>query len=67
MLSDPELIIADEPTQGVDVGARFEIYRILREVSDAGTPVVVDSSDAVKLQGLCDKVIVLSRAILSRL
>ncbi|MET0748063.1 MAG: ATP-binding cassette domain-containing protein, partial [Rhizobium sp.] len=61
MLSNPGLIIADEPTQGVDVGARFEIYRILREVSDAGTPVVVNSSDAVELQGLCDKVIVLSR------
>jgi ribose transport system ATP-binding protein len=48
-----------------DAGRRcrcgFEIYRILREVSDAGTPVVVNSSDAVKLQGLCDKVIVLSR------
>ncbi|MDH4438800.1 MAG: ATP-binding cassette domain-containing protein [Rhizobium sp.] len=61
LLSEPGLIIADEPTQGVDVGARFEIYRILREVSEAGTPVVVNSSDAVELQGLCDKVVVLSR------
>jgi ribose transport system ATP-binding protein len=61
LLSEPGLIIADEPTQGVDVGARFEIYRILRDVSDAGTPVIVNSSDAVELQGLCDKVIVLSR------
>ncbi len=61
MLSDPGLIIADEPTQGVDVGARFEIYRILREVSDSGTPVIVNSSDAVELEGLCDKVIVMSR------
>jgi ribose transport system ATP-binding protein len=61
MLSEPGLIIADEPTQGVDVGARFEIYRILREVSEAGTPVVVNSSDAVELEGLCDKVVVLSR------
>ncbi|WP_337271154.1 ATP-binding cassette domain-containing protein [Oryzifoliimicrobium ureilyticus] len=61
LLSEPGLIIADEPTQGVDVGARFEIYRILREVSEAGTPVVVNSSDAVELEGLCDKVVVLSR------
>jgi ribose transport system ATP-binding protein len=61
LLSEPGLIIADEPTQGVDVGARFEIYRILRDVSDAGTPVIVNSSDAVELQGLCDKVVVLSR------
>jgi ribose transport system ATP-binding protein len=61
LLSEPGVIIADEPTQGVDVGARFEIYRILREVSDAGTPVIVNSSDAVELEGLCDKVIVMSR------
>ena len=61
LLSDPRIIIADEPTQGVDVGARAEIYRILREVSDKGTPVIVNSSDAAELEGLCDKVIVLSR------
>lgn len=61
LLSDPRLIVADEPTQGVDVGARAEIYRILREVSSSGTPVIVNSSDATELEGLCDKVIVLSR------
>ncbi len=61
LLSEPGLIVADEPTQGVDVGARSEIYRILREVSSSGTPVVVNSSDAAELEGLCDKVIVLSR------
>jgi ribose transport system ATP-binding protein len=61
LLSEPRLIVADEPTQGVDVGARAEIYRILREVSSSGTPVIVNSSDATELEGLCDKVIVLSR------
>ncbi|WP_163873460.1 ABC transporter permease subunit [Rhizobium laguerreae] len=61
LLSEPSLVIADEPTQGVDVGARFEIYRILRDVSEAGTPVIVNSSDAVELEGLCDKVVVMSR------
>ncbi|MEO1000431.1 MAG: ATP-binding cassette domain-containing protein [Pseudomonadota bacterium] len=61
LLSEPGFIIADEPTQGVDVGARAEIYRILREVSAAGTPVIVNSSDAAELEGLCDVVIVLSR------
>lgn len=61
LLSEPELIVADEPTQGVDVGARAEIYRILREVSSSGTPVVVNSSDAAELEGLCDKVVVMSR------
>ena len=61
LLSEPGVIIADEPTQGVDVGARAEIYRILREVSSKGTPVIVNSSDAAELEGLCDKVVVMSR------
>ncbi len=61
LLSEPSLIVADEPTQGVDVGARAEIYRILREISNSGTPVIVNSSDAAELEGLCDKVIVISR------
>ncbi len=61
LLAEPGLIVADEPTQGVDVGARVEIYRILREITNRGTPVVVNSSDAAELEGLCDKVIVLSR------
>ena len=61
LLSKPSLLVADEPTQGVDVGARAEIYRILREVSDGGVPVVVASSDAKELEGLCDRVLVMSR------
>lgn len=61
LLSKPGFIVADQPTQGVDVGARFEIYRILREVSSAGTPVIVNSSDAAELEGLCDVVVVMSR------
>lgn len=61
LMSKPGFIVADEPTQGVDVGARFEIYRILREVSQSGTPVIVNSSDAAELEGLCDVVIVMSR------
>jgi ribose transport system ATP-binding protein len=61
MLSDPSILVADEPTQGVDVGARAEIYRILREVAGRGVPVVVGSSDTKELEGLCDRVIVMSR------
>jgi ribose transport system ATP-binding protein len=61
LLSEPSLVIADEPTQGVDVGARAEIYRILREVADSGIAVIVNSSDSKELEGLCDEVIVLSR------
>ncbi len=61
LLSEPELVLADEPTQGVDVGARADIYQILRDVSASGIPVIVASSDAKELEGLCDTVVVMSR------
>ncbi len=61
MLSQPTLVLADEPTQGVDVGARAEIYRIMRELAAGGVPVLVVSSDGLELEGLCDRVVVFSR------
>ncbi len=61
LLSNPLVILADEPTQGVDVGSRSELYEILRTASAQGVPVVVASSDAKELEGLCDTVYVLSR------
>jgi len=54
------LILADEPTQGVDVGARVEIYRVLRKLAASGAAVVVVSSDVRELEGLCDRVVVFS-------
>jgi ribose transport system ATP-binding protein len=61
LLAEPKLILADEPTQGVDAGARVEIYRILREAATSGVPVLVVSSDALELEGLCDRVVIFSR------
>jgi ribose transport system ATP-binding protein len=61
LLAEPSLILADEPTQGVDAGARVEIYRILREAAASGVPVLVVSSDSLELEGLCDRVVVFSR------
>jgi ribose transport system ATP-binding protein len=61
ILAKPSLVLADEPTQGVDAGARVEIYRILRQIADGGIPVLVVSSDGLELQGLCDRVIIFSR------
>jgi ribose transport system ATP-binding protein len=61
LLADASLVLAEEPTAGVDVGARAEIYRILREIADRGTPVIIVSSDMQELAGLCDRVIVFSR------
>src|SRR5438132_4597992 len=56
MLSEPSILVADQPTQGVDVGARAETYRILREVASRAVPVVVGSSDTKELEGLCARV-----------
>lgn len=54
-------ILIDEPTQGVDAGARFEIYRAIREnIREDGT-CVINSSDAQELAGICDRVLVFSR------
>jgi ribose transport system ATP-binding protein len=61
LLARANLVLAEEPTAGVDVGARSEIYRILREVASGETPLVIVSSDIVELEGLCDRVIVFSR------
>ena len=61
LASEPTVLLADEPTRGVDVGARAEIYGALRRFTDAGHGAAVVSSDAVELAGLCDRVLVFSR------
>jgi ribose transport system ATP-binding protein len=54
-------ILTEEPTQGVDVGSRFDIYDALRGKAREGTAIVVKSSDPLELAGLCDRVVVMSR------
>ena len=60
-LREPTVILAYEPTQGVDVGSRFDIYAALRSRTDAGAALLVKSSDSLELAGLCDRVLVMSR------
>jgi ribose transport system ATP-binding protein len=60
-LKRPSVILAYEPTQGVDVGSRFDIYRALRARTDSGAALLVKSSDPIELSGLCDRVLVMSR------
>lgn len=60
-LKEPAVILAYEPTQGVDVGSRFDIYKALRTRSDTGAAILVKSSDPIELSGLCDRVLVMSR------
>ncbi len=58
---DVKVILAEEPTQGVDVGARFDIYEALRSRTREGAAAIVKSSDPLELAGLCDRVVVMSR------
>ncbi len=60
-LKKPSVILAYEPTQGVDVGSRFDIYKALRARANDGAAILVKSSDPLELAGLCDRVLVLSR------
>ncbi len=59
--TSPRILLVDEPTQGVDVGARAEIYAILRSIADNGTAIIVVSSDAAEIAGLCDRIAIFSR------
>ncbi len=60
-LGSPAVLLVEDPTQGVDAGARVEIYGFLRAMADDGVAVVILSTDAVELEGLCDRVVVFSR------
>lgn len=61
LAATPKVLLVDEPTQGVDVGARAEIYKILRETARSGVAVIVVSSDAQEVAGLSDNVAIFSR------
>ena len=59
LLGELKVLIVDEPTRGVDVGARAEIYRVLQDLADAGTAVIVVTSDLPEAAELCDRLLVM--------
>ncbi|MFN8204909.1 MAG: ATP-binding cassette domain-containing protein, partial [Solirubrobacteraceae bacterium] len=62
----PKLLVLDEPTQGVDVGAKEQIYELVEQAAENGMGVVVASSDTDELERLCDRVLVFSRGRVSK-
>jgi putative multiple sugar transport system ATP-binding protein len=60
LMTDPKVLILDEPTRGIDVGAKYEIYCIINELAEAGRGVVVISSEMPELLGICDRIYVMN-------
>jgi|TARA_B110000091_G_scaffold208094_1_gene247220 putative multiple sugar transport system ATP-binding protein len=60
LFAEPEVLILDEPTRGIDVGAKFEIYAIINELSKQGKGVVMISSEMPELLGMCDRIYVMN-------
>ena len=58
--SDPEILILDEPTKGVDVGAKQEIYEIMNELLEKGMSIIMISSELPELLGMCDRFIIMA-------
>ncbi len=60
MLTSPDILLLDEPTRGIDVGAKYEIYELIQNLSKNGKSVIMVSSEMPELLGVCDRIIVMS-------
>ena len=60
LFSDPDVLILDEPTRGIDVGAKFEIYTVIRELAASGKAIIVISSELPELLGITDRLYVMN-------
>lgn len=65
LLTEPKILLLDEPTRGIDVGAKFEIYKLIGDLAERGCGVILVSSEMPELLGLCDRILVLSAGRLS--
>lgn len=60
LLTEPEVLLLDEPTRGIDVGAKYEIYQLILDLANKGKVVIVVSSEMPELLGICDRILVMS-------
>lgn len=60
MLTEPEIFLLDEPTRGIDVGAKYEIYQLMINMASKGKSLIMVSSEMPELFGVCDRIIVMS-------
>jgi D-xylose transport system ATP-binding protein len=61
LMSKPQVLIMDDPTRGIDVGAKFEIYKLMNELAEKGVAIVMISSDLEEVLGMSDRVMVMCR------
>ena len=59
LLSEPDILILDEPTRGIDVGAKYEIYELMEEMAQKGKCVIMISSEMPELMGMSDRIMVM--------
>jgi len=67
MLTDPDILILDEPTRGIDVGAKYEIYTLMTKMAAEGKCVIMISSEMPELMGMSDRIMVMCEGRLSGL
>lgn len=60
LLTDPEILLLDEPTRGIDVGAKYEIYQLIIDLAKQGKTILMVSSEMPELLGVCDRILVMS-------
>ena len=65
LLCSPEILLLDEPTRGIDVGAKFEIYKLITELAKEGKAVLMISSEMEELIGVCDRIYVMAKGRIS--
>jgi putative multiple sugar transport system ATP-binding protein len=60
IFSDPDILLLDEPTRGIDVGAKYEIYSIINELTESGKSILMISSELPEILGMCDRIYVMN-------
>ncbi len=60
MMTQPDVLILDEPTRGIDIGAKYEIYCVINDLAKAGKAIIVISSELQEIIGICDRIYVIN-------
>lgn len=65
LLTDPEILLLDEPTRGIDVGAKYEIYQLIIDLANKGKGIIMVSSEMPELLGITDRIMIMSNGRLT--